>query len=85
MKAISILNSGDEAARLAMESLKAFGSAALLPLAYDSLLAAALAMDPWCCPVLLLGWSCAAEAAMAISAISGHLFERARDLFQGAR
>ena len=49
MKAISIENSGDEAARLAMAlllsaSLKAVGGAALLPLAYDSALAAAVAM-----------------------------------------
>ena len=49
MKAISIENSGDEAARLAMAlllaaSLKAVGGAALLLLAYDSPLAAALAM-----------------------------------------
>ena len=49
METISIDNSGDEAARLAMAlllaaSLEAVGSAALLPLAYDSPLAAAVAM-----------------------------------------
>ena len=49
MKAISIENSGDEAARLAMAlllaaSLKAVGCAALLPLAYEPVLAAAAAM-----------------------------------------
>ena len=53
MKAISIEeNAGVEAARLAMASLltaslkAAAGGAALLPLAYDSMLAAALAMVP---------------------------------------
>ena len=49
MKTISIENSGVEAARPAMAllllaSLKAVGGAALLPLAYDSPLAAAVAM-----------------------------------------
>ena len=29
---------------------------------------------PWCCPELLLGWSCAAEAAMASSALWGAIF-----------
>ena len=53
MKTISIENSSVEAARLAMAlllkaSLKAAGGAALLPLAYDSVLAAAF--WPWCCP-----------------------------------
>ena len=51
LKAASINSRGDEAARLAMAllllaSLKAAGVAALLPLAYDSLLAAAVAMVP---------------------------------------
>ena len=49
MKTISIKNSGVEAARLAMAllltvSLKAAGGAALLPLAYEPVLAAAAAM-----------------------------------------
>jgi len=51
MKANSIDSAGAEPARLAMAllllaSLKAVGGAALLPLAYDSALAAALAMVP---------------------------------------
>ena len=51
METISIESAGAEAARLAMALLllaspKAVGGAALLPLAYDAALAAALAMVP---------------------------------------
>ena len=55
-------------ALLLLASLKAAGVAALLPLAYDSLLAAAVAMVP---PVLLLSWCCAAEACISHSAVAG--------------
>ena len=61
-------------ALLLSTSLKAVGVAALLPLAYEPVLAAAAAMV---LPGAAAELSCAAEAAVAISALSGAPFAEA--------